>query len=41
MAQRSKYRTLDQNFNFNLKKGSSKKSFERRAFESVDENSLS
>ena len=42
MTQRPKYRTFDQNFNFNLRRDHQKKtSYERRAYESVDEKSLS
>ena len=37
-VQRSKFRTLDQNFN--LRRDPQKKSYERRAYESVDEKSL-
>ena len=40
MAQRPKYRTFDQNFNFNLRRDHQKNSYERRAYESVDEKSL-
>ena len=40
MAQRPKYRTFDQNFNFSLR-DHKKNSNERRAYESVDEKSLS
>ena len=41
MAQRPKYRTLDQNFNFILRRDHKKNSYERRAYESVDKKSLS
>ena len=33
--------TIDQNFNFNLRRDPQKISYERRAYESVDEKSLS
>ena len=32
--------TFDQNFNFNLRRDHQKNSYERRAYESVDEKSL-
>ena len=41
MAQRPNYRTFDQNFIFNLRRDHEKNSYERRAYESVDEKSLS
>ena len=41
MAQCPKYRTFDQNFNFNIRRDHQKNSYERRAYESVDEKSLS
>ena len=42
MAHRPKYRTFDQNYYyFNLKRDHQKKTYERRAYESVDEKSLS
>ena len=41
MAQRPKYRTFDQNFYFNLRRDHQKISYERRAYESADEKSLS
>ena len=40
-VQSTKYRTFDQNFNFNLRKNPQKIFYERRAYESVDERSIS
>ena len=41
MAQRPKYRTFDQNFNFNLRRDHQKNYYERLAYESVDEKRVS
>ena len=40
-VQRPKYRTFDQNFNFYLRTDHPKKSYERRAYESINEKNLS